>query len=72
MVAPVILELLFWAGIAGTVYGAYWLYVHDNWAWIMALVFGCLLTRVIFEFFLLAFRSYDCLLDIRDTLRRDP
>ena len=69
MIAPFLLELLFWSGIAGTLYGAYWLYTHDNWAWWTALVFGTLLTRVIFEFGLLAFRSYERLTEIRDALR---
>ena len=69
MIAPYLLEVLFWAGIAGTLYGAYWLFTHDHWAWWMALVFGSLLTRVIFEFALLAFRSYDRLVEIRDALK---
>jgi len=34
----------------------------------VALVFGVLLTRLIFEFALLAFRSYDRLVEIRDAL----
>ncbi|MCP4304523.1 MAG: hypothetical protein GY788_06525 [bacterium] len=42
---------------------------HDHWAWWIALVVGTLLTRVIFEFGLLAFRHYDCVVDIRDTLK---
>ena len=69
MVAPYILELLFWSGVAGTIYGSYWLYIHDHWAWWLALVFGTLLTRVIFEFGLLAFRSYERLAEIRDSLK---
>ena len=72
MVAPFILEVLFWAGMAGTFYGAYWLFTHDNWAWWMALVFGSLLTRVIFEFGLLAFRSYERLVEINEALLRNP
>ena len=70
MIAPHILELLFWAGIAGTIYGAYWLFTHDHWAWWAALVFGTLLTRVTFEFALLAFRSYERLVETRDLLAR--
>lgn len=66
MVAPYILELLFWAGIAGTLYGTYWLLTKGHWAWWMALVFGTLVTRLVFEFALLAFRTYDCLVAIRD------
>jgi len=68
MTAPYILEILFWSGVVGTLYGAYWLFSHDHWAWWVALVFGVLLTRLIFEFALLAFRSYDRLVEIRDAL----
>ena len=69
MIAPYILEFLFWSGVAGTIYGSYWLCMHDHWAWWPALVFGTLLTRVIFEFGLLAFRSYERLVEIRDSLK---
>ena len=71
MIAPTILEVLFWCGFAGTLYGAYWLFNHNHWAWWVALVFGLLVTRLIFEFAMLAFRSYDRLVEVRDTLRRD-
>ena len=69
MLAPYIMELLFWAGIAGTLYGAYWLFTHDHWAWWVALLFGTLVTRAFFEFALLAFRSYDRVVEIRDALK---
>ncbi len=62
------LQFLFWAGIAGTLYGSWWLYTHDNWAWIMALVVGTLLTGLIFEGFILRYQTYICLTDIRDKL----
>ena len=68
LIAPYILEVLYWAAVAGTLYGSYWLFAHDHWAWWTALVFGILLTRLIFEFALLAFRSYDRLAEIRDAL----
>ena len=71
LIAPYILEVLFWAGIAGTFYGSYWLFMHDHWVWWIALVFGVLLTRLIFEFALLAFRSYDRLVEIRNALVDD-
>jgi hypothetical protein len=70
MVAPYILEILFWGGFGGTVYGSYWLFMNGNWAWWLALVFGTLVTRVMFEFALLAFRSYDRLVEIRDAVMR--
>lgn len=71
MIAPYVLEILFWSGIAGTLYGSYWLFSHDHWAWWIALIFGTLVTRLIFEFALLAFRSYDRLVEVRDALRGD-
>ena len=67
-IMPYALQILFWAGIAGTWYGAWWLYARDNWAWIMALVFGTLLTRLIFENFILRYQSYLCLTQIRDKM----
>ena len=70
-IMPVALEILFWAGIAGTLYGAWWLYRHDNWAWIMALVFGVLLTRLIFESFILRYRTYIVINEINRKLDRD-
>jgi hypothetical protein len=68
MVSPVVLQVLFWAGIAGTFYGACLLFSLDHWAWWMALVFGTLLTRVIFEFAVLSFRTDDRLSEIAAAL----
>ena len=59
MISPIILQLLFWAGIAGTLYGTYILYNLENWAWPFPLVFGPLILRVYFEMTMLSFRSYD-------------
>ncbi|MEX0330771.1 MAG: hypothetical protein AB3N64_05045 [Puniceicoccaceae bacterium] len=55
---PVFLQVLFWAGIGGTLYGAWWLYTHDNWAWIMALLFGIPVTRLVFESLILRYQTY--------------
>lgn len=68
MVSPVVLQILFWAGIGGTFYGAFLLFTLGHWAWWMALVFGSLLTRVMFEFALLSFRSYARLSEIAAAL----
>lgn len=68
LLMPYILQALFWSGIGGTLYGTYWLYSHDNWAWWMALVFGVLMTRLIFESSIVRFRSYECLVAIRNHL----
>ena len=68
LLMPVLLQVLFWAGIGGTLYGAFWLFTHDNWAWWMALVFGTLMTRLIFESLLLRYKTYECLVAIRKRL----
>lgn len=70
MIAPVILQILFWAGVGGTCFGAWVLWSRDHWAWWLALVFGVMATRVIFEGALIAFRSYERLGEIRDALER--
>jgi hypothetical protein len=67
-IMPTALQFLFWAGIAGTFYGSWWLYVHDNWAWIIALVFGTLLTRLIFEGFILRYQTYIVITEINRKL----
>ena len=67
-ITPYALQFLFWAAIAATLYGTWWLYMHDNWAWTMSLVFGTLVTRLIFESLILKYRTYLCLKDIRDRL----
>ena len=67
-ITPIALQFLFWAGIAGTLYGVWWLYNHDNWAWIPALIFGPLVTRLIFESLILRYQTYLMLTEIRDTI----
>ena len=69
MIAPVILQILFWGAIGGVLYGTYVLVVLGNWAWPLSLVFGVLAVRVVFELSILAFRIYDRLGEIRDALR---
>ena len=71
MVSPFVLQVLFWAGIGGCLYGTFVLVSLGHWAWWMALVFGPLLTRVIFERALIAFRSYDRLCELTGGAARD-
>ena len=71
MIAPVLLQFLFWTGIGGTFYGAWVLYQLGNWAWWMPLIFGSLMTRVIFEFAIITFRSYERLAEIADLIREE-
>ena len=68
MISPALLQILFWAGIGGVLYGTYTLIKLDQWAWWLALVFGSWLARVIFERAILAFRSYDRLNEISSLL----
>lgn len=59
MVSPFLLQVLFWAGIGGVMYGTYVLIRLENWAWVFAISLGPLLVRVVFERAILAFRTYD-------------
>ena len=68
MISPALLQILFWAGIGGVLYGTYTLIKLDQWAWWLALGFGSLLVRVIFERAILDFRSYDRLNEISSLL----
>ncbi len=68
MVSPVVLQLLFWAGIGGVIYGTYVLITLENWAWIFSITLGPLLVRVVFERAILAFRTYDRLGEIKRAL----
>jgi len=70
MLAPVILQILFWAAIGGVFYGTYVLFTLDNWIWPLPLIVGTLAVRVIFETAILAFRAYDRLGEVRDELRQ--
>ena len=70
MLSPVFLQILFWSGIGGVIYGTYVLADRGHWAWPLSLVFGSLMVRVIFERAILAFRSYDRLCEIADLLRQ--
>jgi len=69
MIAPVILQILFWGALGGVFYGTYVLIVLGNWAWPLSLFFGTLAVRVMFELSILAFRTYDRLGEIHDALR---
>ena len=72
MIAPAILQILFWAAIGGVLYGTYALISLGSPAWPLSLVFGTLAVRVLFETAILAFRLYDRLGEIRDGLQTRP
>lgn len=66
---PYAFQILFWSGIGGTLYGSWWLYKNDNWAWVLALVFGSILTRLIFESFILKYQIYLSLNEIKENIK---
>lgn len=70
MISPALLQILFWAGIGGVLYGTYTLIKLEHWAWWTPLVFGSLLVRVTFERAILSFRSYDRLDEIPTMLSK--
>jgi hypothetical protein len=70
MIAPTILQLLFWGAVCGVLYGTWVLWQMDNRAWPLPLIFGTLSVRLLFELAILQFRSYDRLGEIRDVLLR--
>lgn len=69
MIMPFALKLLFWSGIGGTLYGSWWLYTHDNWAWMMSLSFGTIVTRLIFESLIIRYQTYVRLTEISEALK---
>ena len=70
MVSPWLLQFLFWGGIGGVLYGTYVLYTRDHWAWWIALLFGSLVTRVIFERAIIAYKTYERLNEIAGKLSK--
>lgn len=68
MIAPIVIQILFWAGVAGSLFGAYVLYKLGNWAWPFPVILGPLLVRLFFERVIIAFRSYDSLRAIETVL----
>ena len=68
MLSPVLLQVLFWAGLAGTLYGTWVLYRLENPIWPIPLIAGPILVRVIFERAILAFQSFDEMVRVRRLL----
>lgn len=67
---PVVLQILFWGAIGGVLYGTWWLYSHENWAWIMSLLFGIPATRLIFESLIIRYQSYQYIKRISERLEK--
>jgi hypothetical protein len=70
-IMPMALQFLFWCGIGGTLYGTWRLYMHENWAWIMSLLFGPLVNRLIFESLMIKYQAYLRLTEIRNKLHEE-
>ena len=68
LITPIALQVLFWAAIGGVLYGSWWLYTNGNWAWIMSLIFGILVSRLIFEALLVRYQTYVRLNEIKELL----
>ena len=68
LIMPIALQFLFWAAIGGVLYGSWWLYANNNWAWIMSLIFGILGARLIFESLLVRYQTYVRLNEIKELL----
>lgn len=66
MISPILIQIIFWAGVGGSLYGTYVLVTLGNWAWPFPLIFGPLLMRVLTESWILAFRAYDRLVEISE------
>ena len=69
MIGPFVLQILFWVGaIAVVAFGLRELDTGDRLIGWVAIIFGVLALRVVFELVLLAFRMYDRLGEIRYVL----
>ena len=69
MMGPLVLQLLFWVGTIGIIaFGLRELESGDRLVGWVAMIFGVLALRLVFELILLAFRMYDRLGEIRHVL----
>lgn len=69
MLSPYLLQVLSRTGIGGVCYGTRVLLQRDHRASWVALLFGTLVARVLFEKMLLSFQAYDRLNEIGDALK---
>jgi len=69
MIGPFVLQVLFWVGAVGVVaFGLRELESGDRLVGWVAIIFGVLALRLLFELILLAFRMYDRLGQIKHVL----
>jgi hypothetical protein len=75
MITPVIIRILFWVGIFGSIIGGIYLIVVSEGAaariaGIFWIILGPLVSRVICELFILQFRIYETLTDIKNNTQQ--
>jgi len=71
MVIPLIVEIVFWLGIAAAVVSAIMLMYNDNWVQgVITLIIAPILVRMVCELLIVLFRINDTLTDIKETLMR--
>lgn len=68
MIAPFLLQILFWPAAIASVYYSAWLILQGNRIGWIPLIVGTLFVRVIFEILMLFFRIYEKLADIHEAL----
>lgn len=75
MITPTIIRILFWVGIFGSIIGGIYLIVVSEGAaariaGIFWIILGPLVSRVICELFILQFRIYETLTDIKNNTQQ--
>ena len=75
MITPTIIRILFWIGILGSIFGGIALIVvsegaAERIAGILWIILGPLFSRVICELFILQFRIYETLTDIKNNTQQ--
>jgi hypothetical protein len=71
MITPLIIQVLYWIGIAGVVIAAFSFMFRRGGFWIglVYLVLGPIMVRVYAELLIVLFRMHDALYEISDTLK---
>ena len=64
MIAPVLLQIMFWPAVFASIYYSIWLIREGNLIGWAPLIVGTLFVRVVFEVLILFFRVFEKLSDI--------
>lgn len=68
MIAPLLLQILFWPAAIASIYYSAWLILQGNRIGWVPLIVGTLFVRVVFEILILFFRMHERLVDIHQAL----